>query len=74
MASPRISTKQRRDNRGKRDRHSTRHGKKQEDWRKHSEPTVAPAEKDHDWRKLMEEGKSERKGFRRKLKEMFKRG
>jgi ATP-dependent RNA helicase RhlE len=74
IASPRVSTKHRRDNRGKRDRHSTRHGRKQEDWRKHSEPTAAPAEKNHDWRKLMEEGKSERKGFRKKLKEMFTRG
>jgi hypothetical protein len=34
---------------------------------------AANAVKEADWRKLMEEGKGERDGFRKKLKRLFKR-
>jgi ATP-dependent RNA helicase RhlE len=37
-------------------------------------PPAAPAVKDHDWRKLIEEGKGERDSLRKKLKKFFKRG
>jgi ATP-dependent RNA helicase RhlE len=73
-ARPRVSTKRPPDNRGKRDRHSNRPGKRQEERRAISEPAPAPAKKENDWRKLLEEGNSERGGFRKKLKKLFKRG
>ncbi|HCA78601.1 MAG TPA: hypothetical protein DEP53_02590 [Bacteroidetes bacterium] len=73
-ARPRPSTKRRPENRGQRDRQSYRPGKKREDRRTSTESPAAPAKKDNDWRKLIEEGKSQREGFRKRLKKLFKRG
>jgi ATP-dependent RNA helicase RhlE len=50
-----------------------RQGHRQSDSKKTVASPSANAVKETDWRKLMEEGKGERDGFRKKLKRLFKR-
>jgi ATP-dependent RNA helicase RhlE len=72
-ARPRPSTKGRRESRGQRDRHTNRQGKKRDERRPVSQPEPSVA-KENDWRKLIEEGRSQRESFRKRLKKLFKRG
>jgi hypothetical protein len=52
---------------------SPRHGHRQIDAKKSVVSPAANAVKEADWRKLMQEGKGERDGFRKKQKRLFKR-
>ena len=52
---------------------SSRREPRRGDSRKPSVAPSAPAVKEADWRKVIEEGRSERDGFRKKLKKFFKR-
>jgi len=72
-ARPRVSTKHRQDTRRPGTRPTT-HSGRHVDTRKASVPPSAPPAKEYDWRKVIEEGKAERGGFRKKLKKLFKRG
>jgi ATP-dependent RNA helicase RhlE len=63
----------RRDNRGRSNQPTDQPGKRH-DSRRVSNTTVTATPREQDWRKLIEEGKMEREGFRKKLKKFFKRG
>jgi ATP-dependent RNA helicase RhlE len=52
---------------------SPRHGNRHKDGKKTVDSPAANVAKEADWRKLIEEGKGERDGFRKRLKRLFKR-
>jgi ATP-dependent RNA helicase RhlE len=70
----RPSSRQRQERGGRRDTRSNRDGGRRDHRRPESKNAPAPVKPDSDWRKLIEEGKSEREGFRKKLKKLFRRG